>query len=165
MKTLFAAVELCLFLVVAVAANAGIPSMNVTVSDAAGKLTYKGVTRNDGSFATEKLQAGNYVVQFNSKNPALKGNLYSLIVAAGQKKVVASSVTGDKFLGGGVAMKVQVATGLGIIGHVSLGPLAETTTQKDGVSKMQDRAQDQHQEGFHNSLSNVQDKMVRPGGN
>ena len=87
MKTLFSAVGLCLFLIVAGATNgAGIPSMNVTVSDAAGKLAFKGATKSDGGFATEKLQPGNYVVQLTSKNSALKSGQYSIIIAAGKKK-------------------------------------------------------------------------------
>ena len=162
MKTIFSSL-LVLFLVVASVANAGIPSLNVTVSDVSGKLAFKGATKNDGGFATEKLQPGNYVVQFNSNNAALKGGQYSIIIAAGQKKVVANSVAGDKFLGGGVAMKVQVAAGLNIIGQVSAGPLATNTTQKDSLRKMQDRAADAHQPGFRPSISNTQDKMTRPG--
>lgn len=165
MKNLFRHLGLCLFLVVPAVTNAGTPPVNVMVSDAGGKLAYKGATKNDGGFATEKLQPGNYVVQFSSKNAALKGGQYSIIVAAGTKKVVANSVAGDKFLGGGVAMKVQVDKGLNIIGRVSAGPLPADTAQKDSVRKMQDRGQDQHQEGYRPSLSNTQDKMIRPGGN
>jgi hypothetical protein len=93
------------------------------------------------------LEPGNYVVQFSSKNSALKGGQYSIIVAAGKKKVVANSVAGDKFLAGGVAMKVEVATGLNIIGHVSAGALPVDAAQKDSVGRMQDRSQDQHQDG------------------
>jgi hypothetical protein len=164
MKNRILTVGLGLFLIVAAAAKGGgIPPMNVTVSDAGGKLAYKGATKNDGGFATEKLQPGNYVVQFSSKNSALKSGQYSIIVAAGTKKVVANSVAGEKFLSGGVAMKVQVGTGQNIIGHISTGPVATTAAQQDSVKKMQDRAQDQHQEGYHSSLSNVQDKMTRPG--
>ena len=135
--------------------------MNVTVSDAAGKLAYTGATKTDGGFATEKMPPGNYVVQFSSKNAALRGGQYSIIVAAGTKKVVANSVAGDKFLGGGVAMKVPVSTGLNIIGRVSAGVLPGSTAQQDSVRKIQDRAQDQHQEGFRPSMSNIQDKMSR----
>lgn len=164
MKTLFAFL-LGLFLVVASMANAATPSVNVTVSDASGKLAFKGTTKNDGGFATEKLQPGNYVVQFNSKSAALKGGQYSIIVASGQTKVVANSVAGDKFLGGGIAMKVQVGNGLNIIGHIAAGPLPTETAQKDSVKKMQDKAADSHQENFRSSLSNTQDKMYRPGGN
>ena len=145
-----------------VAANGGIPPMNVTVSDAGGKLAYKGATKSDGGFATEKLQPGNYLVQFNSKNSAIKGSQYSIIVAAGKKKVIASPVAGDKFLGGGIAMKVEVGAGLNIIGRVSAGPLPVDAAQKDSVGRMQDRSQDQHQDGFRPSMSNVQDKMIRP---
>lgn len=162
MKNLFPTVGLCLFLIIAAAADGGVPPMNVTVSDAGGKLAYQGATKNDGGFATEKLQPGNYVVQFRSKNAVLKGGQYSIIVAAGTKKVVANSVAGDQFLGAGVAMKVQVRTGLNILGRVSAGPLAADVAQKDNVQKMQDRAQDQHQEGFRPSMSNSQDKMGRP---
>lgn len=164
MKNLFPKIVLCLFLVAASVANAGLVSLNVTVSDATGKLAFKGATKNDGGFATEKLQPGNYVVQFNSTNASLKGGLYSIIVAAGQKKVVADSLAGHKFLAGGVALRVQVGAGSNIIGYVSAGPLATMTSQKESVRKMQDRAQDSHQEGYHSSLSNTQDKMSRPGG-
>jgi hypothetical protein len=162
MKNLISAVGLCLFLIVAATANGGIPSMNVTVSDASGKLAFRGATKNDGGFATEKLQPGNYVVQLSSKNSALKGGQYSIIVAAGKKKTVANSVAGDRFLGGGVALKVDVAAGLGIVGHVSAGPLPSDAAQKDAVRNMQDRAQDRHQDGFHSSPSNIPDKMFRP---
>lgn len=162
MKTLFSAVGLCLFLVVAAAANGGIPPMNVMVSDAAGKLAYKGATKSDGGFATEKLQPGNYVVQLSAKNSSLKSGHYSIIVAAGKKKVVADSVAGEKFLAGGVALRVEVGAGLGIVGQVSAGPLPTDTAQKDSVRKMQDRAQDSHQQGFRESPSNVPDKMFRP---
>ena len=161
MKTFFAFVS-GFFLVVASLANAATPSVNVTVSDVSGKLAFKGVTKNDGGFATEKLQPGNYVVQFESKNAALKGGQYSIIIASGQKKVIANSVAGDKFHGGGVAMKLQVRNGLKIIGHISAGQLPADTAQKDSVRKMQDRSQDQHQGCFHSSLINVQYKMTRP---
>ena len=163
MKTLFAAIGLGLFLMAG--ANGAAPALNVMVSDATGKLAFKGATKSDGAFATGKLQPGNYVVQFSSTDASLKGGLYSIIVAAGQKKVVADSLAGAKFLGGGVAMKVQVGAGSNIFGHVAAGPLASMTAQQDHVRKMQDRAQDSHQQGFHNSPSNTQDKMYRPGGN
>jgi hypothetical protein len=162
MKTLFAFLS-GLFVLVASLANAAVPSVNVVVSDATGKGAYKGATKSDGAFTTGKLPPGNYVVQFNSANSALKGGQYSIIIAAGKKKVVANSLAGEKFLGGGVAMKIDVGAGLGIVGHVSAGALPTDTAQKDSVRKMQDRAQDQHQEGYHSSLSNTQDKMFTPG--
>ena len=162
MKTIIPKVGLCLFLIAAALANGAVPSVNVIVSDASGKGAFKGATKSDGAFTTGKLQPGNYVVQFNSTNAALKGGQYSIIVAAGQKKVIANSIAGDKFLAGGVAMKIQVGNGVNLIGHISAGPLPTDSVQKDSVRKMQDRAQDQHQAGFHNSLSNTQDKMSSP---
>lgn len=95
-----------------------VPPMTVTVSDASGKASYKGMTNASGSFATSKLPAGDYVVQFNSKDSAMKGNYYAVAVAAGTKKVGASAVPGEKFSGGGVAMKVAVGSGLNITGQV-----------------------------------------------
>jgi hypothetical protein len=131
--------------------------MNVTVSDASDKPAFKGVTKNDGSFMTEKLQPGSYVVQLSWKNSALKGGQYSIIVAAGKQKVVANSVAGDKFLGGGVALKLKVAAGLGI-GHVWAGALPADTAQTDSLRELQDQGQDQHQQGYHYSESNTNNK-------
>jgi hypothetical protein len=163
MKNFFPAVGLCLFLIAAALASAGIPPMSVTVSDASGKLAFKGETKNDGGFATGKLQPGKYVVQFMTKNSAIKGGQYSIIVAAGTKKVVANAVAGEKFLASGVAMKVEVGNGLSIVGQVSAGPMANNSAQdRDSLRRMQDRAQDSHQEGFHQSMSNTQDKMIHP---
>src|SRR5471032_2895515 len=96
------------FLIVGTAmAYGGIPPMNVTVSDASGKAAFKGATNTSGAFATAKLQPGNYVVQLNSSSSELKGKKYAVVVAAGKKKVSAD-VAGEKFAGGGVAMKVDV---------------------------------------------------------
>jgi len=137
--------------------------MNVTVSDASGKVAFKGETKNDGAFATGKLQPGKYVVQFITKNSAIKGGQYSIVVSAGTKKVVANAVAGEKFLAGGVAMKVEVGNGLSIAGQVAAGPTANNSAQdRDSLRRMQDRAQDSHQEGFHQSMSQTPDKMIRP---
>jgi hypothetical protein len=161
MQNPFPKFGLCLFLVAASFADAGVPSMNVTVSDSTGKAAFKGATKADGGFATSPLQPGNYVVQFSAKNPSMKGGQYSIIVAAGKKKVVANAVAGEKFLGGGVAMKVEVGTGLNIIGQVWSGSNASnSSTQKDHLQKMQDRGQDSHQEGFHTPMSQTPDKMT-----
>ena len=163
MKNLFNTCVLGLFLVAVSVANAGLPPVNVIVSDASGKAAFKGATKNDGVFATEKLQPGKYVVQFSSKNSAMKGGQYSVVVAAGKKKVVANALAGDKFLGGGVAMKVEVGAGLNIVGQVSAGPMANVSGQnRDSLGRMQDRGQDSHQEGFRQSTSQTADKMVRP---
>jgi len=163
MKNLFPKLGLCLFLFVASLANAGVPSMNVTVSDSTGKAAFKGATKDDGVFATAKLQPGNYVVQFAAKNFSVKGGQYSIVVAAGKKKVVADAIAGEKFLGGGVAVKVEVGAGLNIIGQVWAGSSASSSaTQRDSLRKMQDRAQDVHQQGFQPTQGSVPDKMIRP---
>jgi hypothetical protein len=162
MKTLFPTFGLSLFLVAASFANAGVTSMNVTVSDSTGKAAFKGATKSDGDFATAKLQPGSYVVQFTTQNSSVKGGQYSIVVAAGTKKVVAN-VAGEKLLGGGVAMKVEVGTGLNITGQVVAATTANNSAaDRDRLRKMQDRAQDTHQQGFQPAQGSVPDKMSRP---
>lgn len=95
------------------------PALNVTVSDAGGKAAFKGMTNANGVFATAKLTPGNYTVQFASQSAAVKGKSYSIVVAAGTKKVSAGAVPGEKFARGGVALKVDVGAGLNITGQVS----------------------------------------------
>ena len=160
MKNLFSAIGLCLFLVVAAGANGAIPPVNVTVSDAGGKLAYKGATKNNGAFATEKLQPGKYVVQFSSKNAALKGGSYSVVVSAGTKKVVANGVAGDKFLAGGVAMKVDVASNLNITGQVATGPVATVTQKNNNMPERKDAG-----ESARKQMTQAPDtKMANPTG-
>jgi len=118
MKTLSRSLLLIVGLFSATIVFGAIPPMSVTVSDASGKASYKGMTDASGSFATSKLPAGDYVVQFNSTDSAMKGNHYAVAVSAGTKKVGASAVPGEKFSGGGIAMKVQVGSGLNITGQV-----------------------------------------------
>ena len=101
----------------------------VSVSDAGGKVAFKGAIDAKGTFATGKLQKGNYVVQFNSKSTDLKGT-YALFISAGKKKVTADAVVGEKFAGGGVAMKIDVGDGLNITGQVTSG--LQTKVDKDG---------------------------------
>ena len=163
MKTLFPTLGLGLFLVAASLANAGVPPMNVTISDSTGKAAFKGSTKTEGDFATTKLQPGNYVVQITSKNASVRGGQFSIVVAAGKKKVVANAVAGEKFLGGGVALKVEVGAGLSITGQVVTGPTANNSAaSRDSLRRMQDRAQDSHQEGFQTPTSQLPDKMIRP---
>ena len=159
MKNLFPKLGLCLFLVATSLANAAVPPMNVTVSDSAGKMAFKGTTKVDGDFATAKLSPGNYVVQLTSKNAAVRGGQYSIVVAAGKKKIVANAVAGEKFLGAGVAMKVEVGAGLNITGQVVDGPSVSSSAYRDSLGRTQDHAQDQHQEGFQGQNTN---KMIRP---
>jgi hypothetical protein len=96
----------------------GVPPVNVTVVNAGGKASFKGVTDSKGFFATATLQPGNYAVQFVSNSSAVKGNNYSIVVSAGKKKVSAGPVTGEKFSKGGVAVKVDVGAGLNITGQI-----------------------------------------------
>ena len=107
------------FLLVASVAFGGISVLNVTVSEAGGKAAFKGMTNSSGAFATANLKPGNYVVQFSSNSAAMKGNHYAIVVSAGKKKVSAGAVPGEKFAGGGVAMKVDVGAGLNITGQVA----------------------------------------------
>lgn len=162
MKNVLPKLALGLFLVAVSFANAAVPSMNVTVSDSTGKAAFKGTIKAAGDFATAKLQPGNYVVQFMAKDSAVKGGQYSIVVAAGKKNVVANAVAGEKFLAGGVAMRVEVGSGLNIAGQVVAGPTANNSTlYRDKLIKMQDRGQDSHQEGFNSPISQTQDKMIR----
>jgi hypothetical protein len=59
------------------------------------------------------------VVQFNTKSAAAKGNQYLLVVSAGKKKVIATGVSGQTFIGGGVAMRVSVGSGMKITGQLA----------------------------------------------
>jgi len=95
-----------------------VPSLKILVADSAGKIAYRGVTDGSGKFATPTLQPGSYAVQFTSNNVA-KGARYTLVVAAGIKKVAANAVAAEKLAGTGVAMKIEVGAGLNITGQVA----------------------------------------------
>jgi hypothetical protein len=94
------------------------PAINVMVADGSGKTAYKGATDAKGTFATPKLQPGNYVVQLSSKT-APKGGHYAMVISAGSKKVTANAIAAEKLAGGGVAMKIDVGAGLNITGQVA----------------------------------------------
>ena len=132
MKNLIRSTVPFLLLVLASVAFGAVPPMTVTVSDAGGKAAFKGTTDAKGSFNTPHLKAGNYVVQFNAVNADVKGNRYAIVVSAGKKKVAANTVAGEKFTGGGVAMRVEVGTGLNITGQVA----AETGPASKSGKKM-----------------------------
>lgn len=100
-------------------AYAAVPQMTVLVSDSNGKAAYKGATDVNGTFATATLKPGNYVVQFNARGADVKGSNFALVVSAGKKKVTADLVAGEKFTGGGVAMRIELASGLSISGQVA----------------------------------------------
>ena len=131
MKKTIPSLVLALLLAAVAIASGGIPTVNVVVSDKGGKAAFKGATNTSGAFATSKLQPGNYVVQFNSSSAELKGKQYAIVVSAGSKKVSAN-VAGEKFAGGGVAMKVDVGAGLNITGQVA----AQTGPTSKGGKKM-----------------------------
>lgn len=114
---------------------AGVPTLEVTVSDASGKLAYKGRTTANGTFSTSQLAPGNYVVQFTSRGGAGKGARYNIVASAGKKKVVAEAVGGEKFSARGVAMRIEVGKGLNITGQVSTGGTA-TAQNTSGNAKV-----------------------------
>ena len=128
MKNLSRSLFLVVGLSAATIAFGAVPPINVTVSDAGGKAAFKGSTDKSGAFTTASLKPGNYVVQFRSSDAALKGKRYSLVVAAGVKKVSASAIAGEKFAAGGVAMKVDVTNVLKITGQVASedGPVSKS---------------------------------------
>jgi hypothetical protein len=95
-----------------------VPAVKVTVSDAGGRASYIGTTNARGTFSTAALKPGRYVVQFNSNSTA-PGDHYALVVSAGKKKVVAEGVVAEKFNGGGVAMRIEVGSGLNIVGQIA----------------------------------------------
>jgi hypothetical protein len=106
-------------LVIGATAAYGGPSVKVTVSDASGKTVYESSTNASGVFRTPHLPPGNYVVQFRSDNAALRRNQYLIVVGAGVKKVVADAVEGERFAGGGVAMRLKVGYGANIEGQMA----------------------------------------------
>lgn len=116
---------------IAATAYGDVPSMDVTVFDASGKVAFKGPTSANATFATRNLHPGNYVVQFNTKSAAVKDNHYLLVVSAGRKKVIADTVPGEQFIAGGAAMKVNVGPGLRITGQVA----NEQAVARAGLSK------------------------------
>ncbi|MEO6870674.1 MAG: carboxypeptidase-like regulatory domain-containing protein [Chthoniobacterales bacterium] len=117
MKTLRRFLFLFALLGAASLVSAAVPPMDVTVSNSAGKLLFKGKTDAQGVFTTKSLAPGNYVVQFKSKSS--KGGPYTLVVGAGKKKVVAESVPASKISKGGVALRVEVSKAISLSGQVA----------------------------------------------
>ncbi|MGI8821615.1 MAG: carboxypeptidase-like regulatory domain-containing protein [Chthoniobacterales bacterium] len=101
------------------AAYGDIPAVDVTVFNASGNVAFKGRTNADATFATGNLDPGNYVVQFNARNAAVKNNQFLIVLSAGKRKVIADGVPGKKLLAGGAAMKVNVGLGLNITGQIA----------------------------------------------
>jgi hypothetical protein len=99
-------------------AYGAIPSMDVTVFDATERVVFKQAINASATFATGNLPAGKYVVQFNTRSAAAKGNQYLFVVSAGKKKVIADGVGGDTLTRGGAAVKIQVTPSSEISGQV-----------------------------------------------
>lgn len=128
MKTaLRSLILLCAFFTASISFG-GVSPVKVTVFTSNGVVAFTGTTDSNGTFATPSLAPGRYIVQFNSKN--LQDNSYAIVISAGEKKVVANSVLGQQFAGGGVAMRVSVGGGLNISGNVV------SATNADGSAKI-----------------------------
>jgi hypothetical protein len=122
-----------LFFLGAVASYGGTPPVNVIVSDASGRVAFKGATHLNAAFVTTNLAPGDYVVQFKA-NGAMSGQHYLLVVSAGTKKVIADDVAAEKFNGGGVAMRITVGAGTKITGQIAPDQVvASTALQKSRV--------------------------------
>jgi len=115
----FVTATCALLLGIASTVYAGVPRLDVTVFDDSGKVGFKGATNANGTFETASLQPGHYVVQLSAKSAVAKGNQYLVVVSAGKKKVIATGVPGEIFMGPGAAMKVNVGAGLKITGQVA----------------------------------------------
>lgn len=133
MKTALGKLFLLFVFLTASIAFGAVPTMNVIVSDSNGALVFKGTTDSNGAFATPSLKPGHYVVQFKSKSGAVKESSYALAISAGSKKVVANTVSGTMFNGGGVAMRLEVGAGLNITGQVISAPVGPDGTAKTMV--------------------------------
>jgi hypothetical protein len=99
-------------------AEAPVLPIKVTVADTANKVTFKGTVGRQGRFSTGNLTPGNYVVRFNTAAAVPKGQ-YTVVISSGKKKVSAAAIDGEKFNGGGVAMRIDVASGLNIAGQIA----------------------------------------------
>jgi hypothetical protein len=105
--------------------------MKVTVFNGAGDVVFRGTTGSEGAFGTGVLPSGRYIVQFNSNTGEVKGHQYGLVISAGLKKVVAHTVAGEQFLGGGVAMRIEAGSGSKITGQIGAA-LATRVDPKTG---------------------------------
>ena len=138
MKTTMKILLPLLFIAVASLCHAAaLPTLDVKISDAAGKVVYQGKTNASGTFATGNLQPGNYVVQFTAKNTSPKGK-YALSVTAGKNEMSADAVAVERFADPGVAMKVAVPSATKITGGVNAGGKAVASTGAAGKANVKD---------------------------
>lgn len=105
-------------------AHGAVPPIDFTVSDAGGKVAFKGTTGANGVFATGKLGAGNYVVQFRARDAALKGKQFVVVLTAGTKKLSSGAVEGEKIIAGAVAARVAIGADTAIHGQVAVTSMA-----------------------------------------
>lgn len=139
MKTLLSGVALVL-LACALSANAAVNPAGIevlVVKEAGGATAFKGKTGAGGSFATAPLDEGSYVVQF--KSTALKGDQYSIAAVGGKRAVTAAGVPGQKFSGGGIAMKVEVAGRSRLTGQVAVGDAAAIDGVRSAATEARQR--------------------------
>lgn len=128
MKTLLRSLSVVVVLFTASLALAAVTPVKVTVFNSKGAVAFTGQTNASGTFVTPSLAPGRYIVQFNSTK--LEENAYAVVVSSGSKKVVANSVGGQQFAGGGIAMRVTVGGGLNITGNII------SATNPDGTTKV-----------------------------
>jgi hypothetical protein len=108
---------------VSVVHAAGVADVDVTISDAAGRLAYRGKTDSNGVFASGQVAPGNYVVQFRAKRAKANRNDYAIYAAAGHQRMVADAIAAAGLTGAGVAMRLKTATRTPIIGQIAVGGL------------------------------------------
>lgn len=140
MKTTTQTILLSLLLLPALSLTRGatVPTMQVTVTNAGGKVVYQGTTSANGAFATGKLEPGNYVVQFISKKAAAKDSKLSLTLTDGKNNVGADAVAGDRFADPGVAMKLTVEAKVAVTGQVA--PAGSHPAQTQSVASASTKA-------------------------
>src|SRR5205085_5434003 len=118
-----------------IASAASIPALHVTVTNAAGKVAYKGTINSNGTFSTGSLAPGDYVVQFDSKSKVAKGNRFAISATAGKNPVGWNSVEGEKLVEPGIAVKIKVEKNSKITGQVApAGTLSTQTAAANGGS-------------------------------
>jgi hypothetical protein len=139
MKNITPKILVLLLPALSIAYAATIPTMEVTVTNAAGKVAYKGTTGANGTFVTGNLEPGNYVVEFDSKAKIAKGTSFAMSATAGKNIVSADSVAGEKFFNPGIAMRISVAGNMKLTGQVApagtLSKQTQTTASGNGKSK------------------------------
>lgn len=138
MKTSLVKLCFAFFLLAAGPAFAGNTTrLDVTVrTDPGGAVAYQGKADVRGNFNAPNLKPGNYIIEFHADNAAaIKSQKFSIAVA-GKQRVTANGVAGDKFGGGGVAMKVQVGKAGKLTGQVASAQTAGMETVRANVKVM-----------------------------